>query len=218
MSSIPLNGNDVVAWHREMGQWLHAHDPYGHLITTSLTGGSERPEIWSLPELDFSMYHSYAEPAPGKGAASVAQAFVKRYGKPAMIGEFGIDARTWNIAADPHLRGFRQALWGGALGGSVGTAMPWWWQDMDADNVYPLFAAMNGILGAAGWQEGAWTPVEFVHREGPPDGTRPAPSPTVNRSMRRSRSIPSWRMQRKSPGEVAVASRLAADRASQSLS
>ena len=34
----PLNGDDVVAWHRQMGQWLHAHDPYGHLVTTSLTG------------------------------------------------------------------------------------------------------------------------------------------------------------------------------------
>jgi len=36
--------------------------------------------------------------------------------------------------------------------------MSWWWQDMDADNVYPLFAAMNEILGAAGWQEDGWTP------------------------------------------------------------
>ena len=87
-----LNGDDVIAWHREMGRWLHAHDPYGHLVTTSLTGGSERPEMWSLPELDFSMYHSYAEPAPGKGAAWVGETFVKRYGKPVMIGEFGIDA------------------------------------------------------------------------------------------------------------------------------
>ncbi len=213
----PLNGDDVVAWHREMGQWLHAHDPYGHLVTTSLTGGSERPEIWSLPELDFSMYHSYAEPAPGKGAALVGQAFVKRYSKPVMVGEFGIDAGTWNIAADPHLRGFRQALWGSALGGTVGTAMSWWWQDMDADNVYPLFAAMNGILGAAGWQKGDWTPVEFVRREGPPlELAQPLPNGepfTAQVALNAFR-----RMQRKSPGEVAVASRLAADRASESLS
>ena len=214
----PLNPDDVVAWHREMGQWLRAHDPYGHLITTSLTGGSDRPEIWSLPELDFSIYHSYAEPAPGKGAALIAQSFVKRYGKPAMIGEFGIDARAWNIAADPHLRGFRQALWGGALGGSVGTAMPWWWQDMDADNVYPLFTAMNGILGAAGWREGDWTPVEFIRSEGPPaDLVQPLPegepfdAQIALNGFRR-------RLQRKFPGEVAVASRLAADRASEALS
>ena len=212
----PLNGNDVVAWHREMGRWLRAHDPCGHLITTSLTGGSERPELWSLPELDFSMYHSYAEAAPGKGAARVAQSMVKRYGKPVMIGEFGIDAGSWNIAADPYLRGFRQALWGGALGGSVGTAMPWWWQDMDADNVYPLFAAMREILNAADWQEGEWIPAEFVRSEGPPLAlAKPIPNGepfTAQVALNGFR-----RMQRKSPGEVALASRLAAERASEAL-
>jgi hypothetical protein len=214
----PLTGDDVVAWHREMGQWLRAHDPYGHLITTSLTGGSERPEIWSLPEMDFSMYHSYAEPAPGKGAALAAQSMVKRYGKPVMVGEFGIDAGSWNIAADPHLRGFRQALWGGALGGSVGTAMSWWWENLDADNVYPLFVAMNGILGAAGWQEGDWAPVEFVHSEGPPlELVQPVPN---GEPFTTQVALNGFRrhLQRKFPGEVAVASRQAADRASEFLS
>ena len=70
-----MNGDDVLAWHREMGQWLHAHDPYGHLVTTSLTGGSERPEIWSLPEMDFSVYHSYNESAPGKGRGNARPFF-----------------------------------------------------------------------------------------------------------------------------------------------
>ena len=211
-----LTGDDVVAWHREMGQWLHAHDPYGHLVTTSLTGGSERPEIWSLPEMDFSVYHSYNESAPGKGAATLARSFVKDYGKPMMIGEFGVDSRSWNIASDPYLRGFRQALWGGALGGSVGTAMPWWWQDMHKDDVYPLFAVINGILRSAGWQEGVWAPVDFVSAGGPPtDLARAIPNgelfnaqPTLNSA---------WRLQRKLSGKLALADRLAADQASQSL-
>jgi hypothetical protein len=213
----PLNGDDVVAWHRQLGQWLHAHDPFRHLVTTSLTGGSERPEIWSLPELDFSVYHSYYEAAPGKGAAALAEAFVKRYGKPMMVGEFGIDARSWNIAADPHLRGFRQALWGGALGGSVGTSMSWWWQDVHADDVYLLFAAMNRILRSAGWPEGEWMPVERVAAGGPPtelagvipDG-EPFSAPLALNSFRR--------LSRKMAGEVAVANPLAAARASESLS
>jgi hypothetical protein len=214
----PLNGDDVVAWHRQMGQWLHAHDPYGHLVTTSLTGGSERPEIWSLPELDFSMYHSYYESDPGQGAARRAQSFVKRYGKPMMVGEFGTDAGGWKIAADPYLRGFRQGLWGGALGGSVGTAMPWWWQDMQADNVYPLFAALNEILNRAGWQQNEWTPIEFAGADnGPPtdlDQELPGGEPfTAQIALNGFR-----RMQSKVSGEVAVASPLAAARASENLS
>lgn len=213
----PLKSDDVAAWHRQMGQWLQANDPCHHLVTTSLTGGSERPEIWSLPELDFAVYHSYFDPAPGKVAATVAQTFFERYHKPAMIGEFGIDARSWNIAADPHLRGFRQALWGGALGGSVGTAMSWWWQDLHADNVYPLFAAMNQILQTGGWQDGAWTPIATVPAEEPPvelagplPEAEPFNAPVALNFFRR--------MQRKMRGELAVANRLAAERASESLS
>jgi hypothetical protein len=211
-----LTGDDVVAWHREMGQWLHAHDPYGHLVTTSLTGGSERPEIWSLPEMDFSMYHSYNESAPGKGAAALGRSFVKDYGKPVMIGEFGVDSHSWNIASDPYLRGFRQAIWSGALGGSVGTAMSWWWQNIDQDDVYPLYAALSGILRDAGWQKGEWTPVDFVSAGAPPtDLARAIPNgepfnaqPTLNSA---------WRMQQKLSGKLALADSLAADQASQSL-
>jgi hypothetical protein len=211
-----LNGDDVVAWHRDLGQWLHAHDPYGHLVTTSLTGGSERPEIWSLPEMDFSVYHSYNESAPGKGAATLGRSFLKDYGKPMMIEEFGVDARSWDIASDPYLRGFRQALWGGALGGSVGTAMSWWWQDIHQDDVYPLYAALNGILRNAGWQDGEWTPVDFVSAGGPPtDLARAIPNGEPFNAQLTLNSA--WRLQRKLSGQLALADSLAADQASQSL-
>jgi hypothetical protein len=164
----PLKGDDVIAWHREMGRWMHAHDPYHHLVTTSLTGGSDRPEVWTVPELDFACYHSYNEAATIRGLPALARSFLQRYGKPVLIGEFGINARGWDIAADPALRGLRQGLWGGALGGAVGSAMSWWWQDLDADNVYPLYAAMTGILRRAGWYEGSWTPVALAGPGTPP--------------------------------------------------
>ena len=58
---MPTN---VAAWHGAMGGWMHTNDAFGHLVTTSLTGDSDRPEIWSLPQLDFAAYHSYNETAP----------------------------------------------------------------------------------------------------------------------------------------------------------
>lgn len=210
-----LNGEAVVAWHREMGRWFDAHDPFRHLVTTSLTGGSIRPEMWEIPEMDFSMYHSYSDPAPGRKAGQLAEDFVQRFKKPAMIGEFGTSARDWNIAADPHLRGFRQALWGGALGGSVGTAMSWWWEDIHTDNAYPLYSAMNDILRRAGWHDGVWTPIAGIAPAMPPndlgepiaDGV-PFNAPLALNSF--------WRLT--FPGEAAIANRLAAERSSELLS
>jgi hypothetical protein len=163
-----LNDHDVVAWHGEMGHWLHAHDPYQHLVTTSLTGGSDRPEMWTVPELDFTSYHSYNEAGTIRGLPVLAASFLKRYNKPVMIGEFGINSHGWDIAADPYLRGFRQGLWAAALGGTVGSAMSWWWEDIDADDVYPLYAAMVGVLRRAGWNDDAWTPIDFIDHGPPP--------------------------------------------------
>lgn len=162
-----LNSSDVAAWHRVMSQWLRANDPFGHMITTSLTGNSDRQEIWNIPDMDFSGYHSYGEPQPASRLATVAQSFLQRYEKPVMIGEFGTDWRGWNRSNDPFLRGFRQGLWGGALGGSMGSTMSWWWENIHSENLYPLFTAMTNILMPTGWGRGTWTNAAFV-TSGPP--------------------------------------------------
>jgi hypothetical protein len=93
-----LQASDVYAWHDRVGEWLHTNDPFGHLVTTSLTGGSDRPELWRSPQLDFANYHSYNEPSPASRLASVSQSFLSRYGKPVLIGEYGVDWRSWGGA------------------------------------------------------------------------------------------------------------------------
>ncbi|MCL4180623.1 MAG: DUF5060 domain-containing protein [Verrucomicrobia bacterium] len=56
-----LQPADVAAWHAVMGDWLKSNDPWRHLVTTSLTGGSDRPEIWQLPQMEFAMEDIHAE-------------------------------------------------------------------------------------------------------------------------------------------------------------
>ncbi len=163
-----LRPSDVAAWHAVMGGWLHANDPYSHLTTTSLTGGSDRPELWSVPQLDFAAYHSYGEPGPAMRLSQVAQSFLTRYQKPMMIGEFGTDWRGWNRMNDPYLRGFRQGLWGGALGGSVGTAISWWWENIQSENLYPYYSALGSILNGTGWARGSWSNITFKTSGAPP--------------------------------------------------
>ncbi len=158
-----LQGPDVAAWHTEMARWLKAHDPYGHLVTTSLTGGSDRPEIWSLPELDFAVYHSYNDPAPAKWLAKLADDFLARYQKPVLIGEYGVDWRGWTGRnVDPHMRAQRQAIWGSALSRATGTALSWWWEEIHADRVYPVYSALSTVLKRGGWFEGKWTPARIT--------------------------------------------------------
>jgi hypothetical protein len=165
-----LTPSNVAAWHGLMGAWMRTNDPFGHLVTTSLTGGSDRPEIWTLPQMDFACYHCYSEPFPALRLNTLAQSFHQRYGKPLLIDEFGTSWQSWNRTNDPYLRGFRQGLWGGAVGGSVGAAISYWWEDIDSENDYSYFTSLGTVLNRTGWGIGTWTNIGFIS-SGPPPAT-----------------------------------------------
>lgn len=165
-----LDATEVARWHAEMGGWLAAHDPWSRPRTTSLTSQSDRPEIWSLSELDFAVYHAYSLPAPARRLAETVASMRQRYRKPVLIGEVGVDWRGWARDTDPFLRGFRQLLWGGIASGSAGTSMSWWWESIHQENVYPLYTAATKILAETTWGSGLWEPLRL---------RTPAPAPST---------------------------------------
>src|SRR5262249_46279309 len=125
--------------------------------------------IWSLSQLDFAQYHAYGMPQPTTGLSGVVQSFLTHYHKPALIGEFGVDWRGWNRSTvDPYLRGFRQGLWSGALNGSTGIAISWWWEDIDGENLYSYYQAITAFTGLTSWGAGNWQPVAFFTTGDPP--------------------------------------------------
>lgn len=210
-----LVASDVTAWHREMGRWLKANDPYRHLVSTSLTGASDRPEMWTMPEMDFAVYHSYGEADPARYVARISADFARRYGKPVMIGEIGTYHVNWNIANDPYLRGFRQGIWGGVLGGSVGTSMSWWWEGIHDDRAYPVYAALRTIMARAGWNTGRWEPAAIAEGGSAPGdlGEAAVDGEPFNAAI----ALNQLRLNPVS-GEAALADPLAAARASERIS
>jgi hypothetical protein len=160
-----LTRADVADWHGVMGAWLKSQDPYHHLVTTSLTSGSDRPEIWTLPALDFAVYHSYGQPDPATGFSARSQAMASQYDKPVLIGEFGMNWQGWVDSDDPFRRGFRQGVWGGLLGGSAGTAMSWWWEQIHAEDLYGIYRSAadfvsRSSLGRGNWRAAALAPAD----------------------------------------------------------
>lgn len=148
-----LNASDVVAWHSEMAQFVKANDPYGHLVTTSL-GGRWWPELWYLQALDLVQIHSYNQLHPGIELASAMNLYSSTFGKPVIIGEYGVDWRAYASAQDPYRRGFHQALWGTFVSTSYGCAQSWYWNNIHADNLYGRFKAMSDVLKEAPRGEG----------------------------------------------------------------
>lgn len=162
-----LAQSNVDTWVGEMGAWLHTNDPYHHLVTTSLSYASADPQLWEVPQLDFLSWHTYFSPGyqlnPAATMASDAAYYRQTYNKPVQIGEYGTDWHSWpaSLAVDPYLRGLRQGIWGGALGGSVGTAMTWWWDSLAPANDYWLYSSLEAILDRTDWGRGSWTNIVF---------------------------------------------------------
>jgi hypothetical protein len=162
-----LKHSDVVAWHRDMGRRLRSIDPFRHLITSSFTGGSERPDLFALPEMDFAQYHSYNEKHPARMQAEKSARFYEKYGKPFFVSEYGTDWKGWKPDTDPHFRALHQAIWSGAFMGAAGTAMTWWWENIHAANLYAHWSALSAFLGGTGIGNVGMRPARFEDAEGP---------------------------------------------------
>lgn len=150
-----LNVKDVEAWHAEMSRYLKAHDPYHHLVTTSVTG-RYWPDLWKIPTLDFTQSHAYGQRTPGPSFAENGERMVREFGKPTLVGEYGADWQGYDKAKDPYFHGLRQAIWGSTLGGNMGSAQSWWWENFPADNPYPLYRKLSEFASAAGIGTKGW--------------------------------------------------------------
>ncbi len=123
------NPTSVVDFHREIGSYLRTIDPNRHLISTCF-GSSEAcelPEIWHLPEIDFTITHSYANDIAGE--LFNRQRNKARYGKPVIGGENGMPANFCGQAqrVDPSGISFHNNLWASLVTKSAGNVLQWWY-------------------------------------------------------------------------------------------
>lgn len=161
-----LKHDDVVAWHRDMGRYLRALDPCAHLISSSFTGNSERPDLFALPEMDFAQYHSYNEKHPAQMTAQKTAKFYEKYRKPFFVSEYGTDWRGWKPDTDPHFRALHQAIWSGVFCGAAGTGMTWWWEHIHEANLYPHWAGLSAFLAGTRLGQPDLQPARFDEVEG----------------------------------------------------
>lgn len=149
---------DIVRWVGDMCGYLHAHDPYHHLATTSLGSSGVWDELWRLPSVDFVNYHDYGGREKYRDRSQVevyapVMASLGKFGKPALFSEVGLVNEDWNAndhvspkkaataVQDVDNRAFHEALWLPFFTGSAGGGLHWWWEEFDYYNVYPLYRA-----------------------------------------------------------------------------
>jgi hypothetical protein len=149
---------EIVAWHREMGDYLRGLDPNRHLITSSTWQLPEKfDEVWNLPQMDFTQTHIYQ-------SAQVIHRGVERAlrvhpGKPHIVGEGGgppprsaSDSKEAQSIADPSHVEFHNAIWAAPMSGAAGTTLPWWWRErVEPDNLFWNYTAVARFAKGEPW-------------------------------------------------------------------
>lgn len=136
-------------FYAELGRYLEQTDPWRHLRATSAWGPA--PKDWAHPQLDVADLHWYLRPnwnelwKDAAAAASDRAAFLRARapGRPALLSEFGLADEKWGLSPymrqDRDLLHFHDALWASSVSGLSGTAMFWWWEQLDRMDAYPHY-------------------------------------------------------------------------------
>ena len=150
------------AWISEMAHYLKGGiDPVQHLVST--TYGTD--DIWKIPEIDFTMTHTYGEGNVGDISRVVNKDAARHwgFGKPHLMAEFGIDWRSSDDKYDTTFQGINlhNALWASTLSLNAGGAMIWYWDSyVHPGKLYGHYAALHAYTRTVPWAEGPWRPVK----------------------------------------------------------
>jgi hypothetical protein len=133
-------------FYSEVGKYLEQIDVYRHLRTTSTWHPSAKD--CRHRRLDIGQLHHYMRPGTKenfKNEVAVVidkMRFLREHAptKPVLIGEFGLATPKWGLSEqmkqDDEAVHFHNSLWTSAFAGTSGTAMFWWWDQLDRQDAY----------------------------------------------------------------------------------
>ncbi len=144
-------------WHREMGRYLRAVDPYRHLVTSHFSHPCNGTDLWTLPEMDCvhsNAYSSFRWLGGGENERAIVGApratqeyyakYMGRYNKPVLIGEWGgFHMRNSKAILDSELH---SGLWAEAMTPLAGATGFWWWLHVHYNDRYGEFAALSRFM------------------------------------------------------------------------
>ena len=143
-------------FYADVGDYLQQIDPYHHLRTTSTWHPSAKDCRHS--DIDIGQLHHYMRPVTKENYKDEVTVIIDKTkflrehtpSKPVLIGEFGLATPKWGLS--DHMKQdnkgvhFHNSLWASAFAGSSGTAMFWWWDQLDRQDAYGHYKPLADFL------------------------------------------------------------------------
>ncbi len=142
--SIIIPHQAVTDWHQEMAAYLKSIDPYGHIVTTSVSH-REIEGLYALEDLDLNQMHVYKRT---KQIPEEILMYTEKYQKPFSWGEFGYEwdwNKDFSEFADEMDHDYKIGLWYGLFNPTPILPMTWWWEFFDEREMTPYFQSVAEI-------------------------------------------------------------------------
>jgi len=140
--SIRIPHDAVTQWHMEMSRYLKDVDPYGHLVTTSISH-RDIEGLNSIAYIDFNQKHIYKHT---ERIPEIYNRYIETFGKPYVVAEFGYrwedDDSSYGKLFDYD---FKRGLWYGLFSPTPVLPMSWWWELFDKRNMTSYFRSVRLI-------------------------------------------------------------------------
>jgi len=126
----PIDGKVIVEWHNEMSNYIKQIDPYGHIVTTSISH-RDIEGLNAVPDIDINQKHIY------RNIHVIPSQIIKYandFQKPYIIGEFGFEwdwSKNFDDFAEDMDIDFKRGLWYGMFSPTPVFPMSWWWEYFD---------------------------------------------------------------------------------------
>ena len=124
--------------------------------------------MWTLPEMDFVMVHSYSR-HNGSDLADNSQfetvSTSQQFGKPTYVAETGENGRSTDkngpaFPADPTGIGLHNALWASMTSMGAMCSAVWWWDNWVApERLYHHFTPARMFADSVAWPSFVWKPI-----------------------------------------------------------
>ncbi len=165
LTDVPGDGSQFAViqhdWHESMAGLLKDIDPYGHMVTSSISSFGTfwglDDAIFGLDDIDIAQVHNYGNEI-GKfdivaEVPGLAESYA-RFGKPVFFAELGVHSAGPNesLEVDPSFIGLHDLIWAPVFSPSAGSGMTWWWDNLiDPKDQYFQFKALADFVAGIDW-------------------------------------------------------------------
>ena len=149
-----VDAGPVIAWHDEMAREFKRLDPHKRLVTTSPMGERDseaNARLWQVEALDIAQVHDYGH-ANTSRVYHTAQHGAEAFGKPFIVGEFGMrggEVRSGRFKHASDTEGLVAHLghWSSAMSLAAGAPLDWYIANyVDALDLWEDFTRLRDFL------------------------------------------------------------------------